>query len=90
MEARGIPSHGGALVSHVTGEIGTRDGVLRIRRIRLRYEIRIPPGKREAVDRALAHHVSKCPVAQTLMPCVQIEWEAEVREHGDEHGSPSR
>lgn len=54
--------------------------MLKILRIRVRYEIRVPPGKREAAERALEVHVSGCPVAQTLIPCVEIEWEAEIRE----------
>ena len=36
--------------------------------------------ERAETERALAHHATKCPVAQTLTPCVQIEWEAEIRE----------
>lgn len=55
-------------------------GVLRIARIRLRYELEIPEGKRAEADRALEAHVANCPVAQTLLPCVEIEWEAELRE----------
>lgn len=55
-------------------------GVLRISKIRVRYEIELPEGRREALDRALSAHVANCPVAQTLLPCVEIEWEAEVTE----------
>ncbi|MFQ5890157.1 MAG: OsmC family protein [Gemmatimonadota bacterium] len=66
--------------SLVVGEIGERDGTLRIMRIRVRYEIEIPAGKRSEAERALEHHVSHCPVAQTLTPCVEIEWEAEIKE----------
>ncbi len=68
------------LSSGVRGEIDEHDGVLKIDRIVVRYEIRIPRGKREAAERALEIHVSKCPVAQTLTPCVEIEWDAEIRE----------
>lgn len=32
------------------------------------------------MDRALETHVAGCPVAQTLTPCVEIAWEADVRE----------
>ena len=46
----------------------------------MRYEILVPSGMRAETERALAHHASKCPVAQTLMPCVEIEWEAEITE----------
>ena len=56
------------------------DGVLRIERIRVRYEITVPAGREPAARRALERHVDGCPVAQTLLPCVEIEWEAEVTE----------
>jgi uncharacterized OsmC-like protein len=48
------------------------------------YEIVVPKGMRAETERALAHHASKCPVAQTLTPCVQIEWEAEITETEEE------
>lgn len=54
--------------------------MIRISRIRVRYVIQIPEGRREDLDRALSAHVASCPVAQTLLPCVEIEWEAEVTE----------
>lgn len=62
------------------GEIEEHDGVLRIDRIAVRYEIRVPAGKRAAAERALELHAEKCPVARTLTPCVEIVWEAEIRE----------
>ena len=46
----------------------------------MHYEILIPTGMRAETELALEHHASKCPVAQTLTPCVRIEWEAEIRE----------
>lgn len=80
LEARGIPSQPEKLTSEARGEIVKRDGVLEIDRIEVRYEIEIPAGKREEAERALENHVENCPVARTLMPCVEIEWEAEIRE----------
>lgn len=68
----------------MTGEIGPVDGTLKITRIAVRYEIVIPSGLRAETDRALAHHVAKCPVAQTLAPCVPIDWEAEITETEEE------
>ena len=53
---------------------------MKIDRILVRYEIRIPSGTREAAERALEVHASKCPVAYTLMPCVDIQWEADIEE----------
>ena len=66
--------------STVTGEIGSVGGTLKITRILVRYEVVIPAGTRAAAERALAHHVANCPVAQTLLPCVRIDWEADIRE----------
>jgi len=64
----------------VTGEIDPDDGTLRVVRIRVRYSLRIPAGMRDDAERALEHHVSKCPVARTLSPCVEIAWEADIQE----------
>jgi hypothetical protein len=44
------------------------------------YEILVPSGMRAETQRALEHHASMCPVAQTLIPCVQVEWDAKIRE----------
>lgn len=62
------------------GDIEKIDGTIAIQRIRVKYRIKHPPGKREAAERALEHHVDHCPVAQTLLPCVEISWEAEFEE----------
>lgn len=80
LEARGIPSQPEKLTSEARGEVVKRDGVLEIERIEVRYEVEIPAGKREEAERALETHVENCPVARTLTPCVEIEWEAEIRE----------
>ena len=80
LEARGIPSQPDKLSSEARGEIVKRDGVLEIDRIEVRYQMEIPAGKREEAERALENHVENCPVARTLIPCVEIEWEADIRE----------
>ena len=51
-----------------------------LRRIHVRYELTVPAGSREKVDRALASHVAKCPTAQSLAGAVEITWEASIRE----------
>jgi uncharacterized OsmC-like protein len=56
------------------------DGVLQITRIHVTYRMKVPSGKRGAAERALASHVDGCPVAQTLIPCVEIVWDAEIEE----------
>jgi uncharacterized OsmC-like protein len=54
------------------------DKVLVIRRIRVRYVLRrCPEDRREAAERAHAHHAQRCPVAKTIGGCVDITTELE-------------
>lgn len=54
--------------------------MLRITRVHVTYRLKVSEGKREAAERALEKHVDGCPVAQTLIPCVEIDWDAEIEE----------
>lgn len=56
------------------------DGTIAITRIRVKYRIAVPKGRREAAERALEHHKEHCPVAVTLTRGVEISWEAEFEE----------
>ncbi|MFB6240685.1 MAG: OsmC family protein [Gemmatimonadota bacterium] len=80
LEARGIPSQPNKLTAEARGDVVKEDGVLVIARIHVRYEIEVPAGKRGDAERALEKHVENCPVARTLTPCVEIDWEAEITE----------
>ncbi|BAS26142.1 hypothetical protein LIP_0285 [Limnochorda pilosa] len=53
---------------------------MKVTRIRCRYHLRIPAGKRPEAERALAVFERGCPMAQTLKGCVQIEHEWEILE----------
>jgi len=54
--------------------------VLRITRIRVRYHLRIPAGKREAAERAVATHETRCPAANSGRGCIAIEISADIVE----------
>ena len=69
-----------AIVSQVKGVNEVRDRIPVLTRIHVTYDLRIPAGSRETVDRALSRHVDKCPTAQTLKGAVDITWEANVVE----------
>ena len=77
---RQIPSEPNKLRSYVEGDIEAVDRILRITRIRVRYEVRIPSGKREAAERALATHEQKCPAATSVRGCIPIEITADIIE----------
>lgn len=77
---RQIPSEPGKVRSRVEGDIEAVDRILRITKIRVHYEIRIPAGKREAAERAVATHEQKCPAATSVRGCIPIEITAEIFE----------
>lgn len=56
------------------------DRVLVIKRIRVRYRLRLRPDQREAAERAHGAHQDHCPVARTLRGAVEIETELELVE----------
>lgn len=63
-----------------------RDRIPVLTRIDVHYELRIPAGSRETVDKALSRHVDKCPTAQSLKGAVEIRWTADVEEMGEPAG----
>ncbi len=77
---RHIPSDGGKLSARVEGDIEAVDRVLRITRIRVHYDVKIPTGTREAAERAIATHEGKCPAATSVRGCIAIEITADISE----------
>jgi uncharacterized OsmC-like protein len=49
--------------------------VLVIRRIHVRYQLKVEPAKRETAERVLGFHADACPVARTLGGCIAITTE---------------
>lgn len=82
LEARGIRLGSDDISAAAEGRNDVVDGVIRLTRIDIRYQLRIPTGTREAVDRALARHQDKCPTAQSLAAAVRIAWTADISEAG--------
>jgi uncharacterized OsmC-like protein len=64
------------LSSEAEGDVFVEDKVLVIKRIRVRYLLTgCPDDKREAADRAHAHHVPRCPVAKSIGSAIEISTE---------------
>jgi uncharacterized OsmC-like protein len=80
LEARQIPVYDGALETDVEGDIEEGDKVLLLTRIRIRYRLKIPRGKREETERALALHESRCPVSQSVQRGIRVEYSADITE----------
>ena len=77
---RGIKLAAEELRSTAKGINELRDRIPVLTRIDVHYQLRIPPGSRSTVDRALTRHVDKCPTAQTLKGAVHVTWTAEIVE----------
>lgn len=80
LEVRGISLSPEEIEADVEGFTRLKDGLPLLDEIVVRYRLRIPPGSREKVDRALERHASKCPSAQSLRGSVEVRWTAEVEE----------
>lgn len=66
--------------AQVEGDVEPVDRVLRIARIRVHYDIRVPKGTREAAERAVATHQDKCPAATSVRDCIPIAITADIHE----------
>ena len=82
LAARKIPTHPDKIVSEVEGFVENVDGTPLITRIRVKYHVKVPQGKRADAERAIAVHEKGCPVAQSVQRGIRVEWEGEVEEEG--------
>jgi organic hydroperoxide reductase OsmC/OhrA len=80
LEVRGIKLSPAHIRAEAEGLNQIRDRVPVLTRIDVRYQLTIPPGTRETVDRALATHQDKCPTARSIQGAVEVRWSADVRE----------
>lgn len=51
-----------------------------ISRIRVRYKVQVPKGKRAEAERALGVHEKACPAATSVKRGIDIEWAADIAE----------
>jgi len=76
---RGIRVADGDISCTAEGTNEVVDRIIVLTKIHVHYTLRLPEGAdREAVDRAMASHVVKCPTAQSIKDSVEISWTADV------------
>ncbi len=51
-----------------------------VTRVRVKYHVKVPTGKRMEAERAMEVHERGCPVAQTLKRGIAVSWEGEITE----------
>jgi len=54
--------------------------VLIVRRIHVRYHLRLDASHRETAERVHGFHAEHCPVARTIRDCVEISTALEMEE----------
>lgn len=67
-----IRTTGELFLAKVAGDIEDVNGILKITRISVHYELRAPEEKRGEVDEAFATYLHLCPAAQSVIGCIEI------------------
>ena len=68
-----------AFVATVEGRIVGIGKTIRIKAIRMHYELAVPVESREATERALTLHPQGCPAHQSVQGAIEVTWDARVR-----------
>jgi hypothetical protein len=72
LASRKIPTHTDRYTARVEGDIEEVDGVLRISRIRVDYELKVPRGKTDEAQEVFAGYLKGCPAAMSVIGCIDI------------------
>lgn len=62
----------------VSGDIEAVDNVLKIVRINVHYLLRLPDAQREAATECFNNYVHRCPAAQSVIGCIEVNHELEM------------
>ena len=80
LAGRKIPTYGDRFRADVEGDIEDVGGILKITRIRVRYTMKIPPGKTGEARQALGEYLVKCPGAMSVQGAIELIDSAEITE----------
>ena len=75
-----IPTPEDRYTAHVEGDIEDVNGVLKITRIKVLYNLKIPPGKRDDARQAFEQYLPYCPGAQSVIDAIHIEHDLKIEE----------
>jgi hypothetical protein len=80
LASRKIPTHTDRYKAQVEGDIEDQDGVLRIARVRVDYELKVPVGKTGEAQEVFAVYLKGCPAAMSVTGCIDIIDSLEITE----------
>jgi hypothetical protein len=75
-----IPTYGERFRADVEGDVEDVGGVLKITRIRVKYTLKVPPGKTEETRETLKVYMQKCPAAMSVVGCIELSDSADITE----------
>ena len=56
----------------VTGDIEAVEGVLKVTRIKVQYDLKLPQKQVQDAQEALDNYITRCPAAQSVIGCIDI------------------
>jgi len=65
-------------LAKITGDIEEVNGVLKITRIDVRYQLKLPDDQREAARECFDNYINLCPAAQSVIGCIDITHHLEM------------
>lgn len=63
----------------MVGDVEKDGGVLVLRRVHVKYKLRVPEEVRDTVARVLEMHAEKCPVARSIKGAIEVTTEVEFQ-----------
>jgi organic hydroperoxide reductase OsmC/OhrA len=73
LAAKKIPTPEDRYWAEVEGDIENVNGVLKITCIRVTYHLQVPQGMISEARKAHSTYLAKCPAAQSVIGCIQIQ-----------------
>lgn len=70
---KGIRSHKEVYRAEVAGDIEDVNGVLKITRIQVDYNLKVAEEKRADAQEAFETYLVSCPAAQSVIGCIEIQ-----------------
>jgi hypothetical protein len=80
LAGRKIPTHTDRYQALVEGDIEDVGGVIRISRIRVAYQLKVPAGKAEEAREVFSSYLDRCPAAMSVCGCIELTDSLEITE----------